>query len=79
MTQFNLRQARLRSGEELEEDVDVELEPLTLGGQEYLPDPPTVRAHLRVQKASTGTVYELGFRVGLTGPCFRCLRDTHIE
>ena len=79
MTVFNLRQARLRSGEELEEDVDVELEPLTLGGQEYLPDPATVRAHLRIQKASTGTVYELSFRAGLTGPCFRCLRDTRIE
>jgi len=79
VTQFNLRRARLRSGEELEEDVDVDLEPLTLGGQEYLPDPPTVRAQLRIQKASSGTVYELAFRAGLRGPCFRCLRDTRIE
>ena len=79
MTQFNLRQARLRSGEELAEDVEVELEPLTLGGQNYLPDPPAVRAHLRVQKASTGTVYELSFRAALRGPCIRCLRDSRIE
>ena len=79
MTTFNLRQARLRSGEELAEDVDVELEPLLLGGQEYVPEPATVRARPRIQKASTRTVLELSFRAGLRGPCFRCLRETTIE
>jgi uncharacterized protein len=79
MTQFNLRQARLRSGEQLEEDVEIELEPLLLGGQEYVPEPSQVPAHLRITRAATGTVYELSFRAGLRGPCFRCLRDTEIE
>jgi uncharacterized protein len=79
VTTFNLRQARLRSGEQLREDVDVELEPFTLGGQEYEPEPRVVRAQLAITKANTGTVYELSFRAGVRGPCFRCLRDTVVE
>ena len=79
VTTFNLRQARLRSGEQLREDVDVELEPFTLGGQEYEPEPRVVRARLVITRATTGTVYELSFRAGLRGPCFRCLRDTVVD
>lgn len=79
MTTFNLRQARLRSGEQLREDVDVELEPFTLGGQEYEAEPRVVRAQLVITKATSGTVYELSFRAGVRGPCFRCLRDTLVE
>ena len=36
-------------------------------------------AQLSITKAATGTVYELSFRAGLHGPCFRCLRDAEIE
>jgi DUF177 domain-containing protein len=79
VTTFNLRQARLRSGEQLREEVDVELEPFTLGGQEYEPEPSVVRAQLAITKAATGTVYELSFRAAVRGPCFRCLRDTLVE
>jgi uncharacterized protein len=79
VTTFNLRQARLRSGEQLREDVDVELEPLTLGGVDYEPEPRVVSAQLAITKATTGTVYELSFRAGLRGPCFRCLRETVVE
>jgi uncharacterized protein len=79
VTTFNLRRARLRSGEQLREDVDVELEPFTLGGQDYEPEPRVVRAQLVITKANTGTVYELSFRAGLRGPCFRCLRETVVE
>jgi hypothetical protein len=39
MTTFNLRNLRLRSGEQLVDDEDVELEPLELGGQRYAPVP----------------------------------------
>ena len=53
MTTFNLRRARLRSGEQLREDVDIELEPFTLGGQEYEPEPRVVRAQLAITKATT--------------------------
>jgi uncharacterized protein len=38
-----------------------------------------VPADLRVSRASTGTVFELGFRVRLHGPCCRCLEDAVLE
>jgi uncharacterized protein len=79
VTHFNLRQARLRSGEQLREEVEIELEPFTLGGQEYVPEPNVVPARLSITKATTGTVYELSFRAAVTGACFRCLRETTIE
>jgi uncharacterized protein len=79
MTTFNLRQLRLRTGEQFDDEVEVQLEPLVLGGQEYLPVPPEVPAELRITKASSGNVYELSFRTRLHGPCFRCLADTVLE
>ena len=79
MTVFNLRQLKLRSGEEFRDAVEVELEPLLIGGSEYVPDPATVRAELTVTKATTGSVYRLSFRARLHGPCFRCLRDTAVD
>ena len=79
VTTFNLRRARLRTGEQLREDVEIDLEPFLIGGQEYLPEPPTIVGDLTITKATTGTVFELSFRAALRGPCFRCLRDTVIE
>ena len=76
---FSLRNARLRSGEQLHETVEVQLEPLVLGGQEYVPVPADVPAELTITKATTGSVYQLSFRAQLHGPCFRCLRDTAVE
>jgi uncharacterized protein len=76
MTTFSLRNVRLRSGEQFHDTVAVQLEPLTLGGQEYTPVPPEVPAELTITKATTGSVYQLSFRAELSGPCFRCLRDT---
>jgi len=79
VTTFDLRTVGLRSGEHVREDVEVQLEPLVLGGQAYLPEPDPTPAALSVTRASTGTVLELGFRVSLHGPCFRCLADTDLE
>jgi uncharacterized protein len=79
MTTFNLRQAKLRTGEQFRDTVEVQLEPLVLGGQEYLPVPDRVPAELTITKATTGTVYELSFRARLHGPCFRCLTDTAFD
>ena len=39
MTIFNLRTARLRSGEQFRDVREVELDPLELGGQRYVPVP----------------------------------------
>ena len=79
MTTFNLRQLRLRSGEQFRDEVEVQLSPLVLGGNEYLPVPSEVPAELTITRATTGSVYQLAFRARLHGPCFRCLRDTVVE
>jgi uncharacterized protein len=79
MTTFNLRRLRLRSGDQFRDRVEVEIEPLVLGGQEYVPEPALVPADLTVTKASSGTVMDISFRVRLEGPCFRCLADTALD
>jgi uncharacterized protein len=79
MTTFDLRQLRLRSGEQFRDAVAVQLEPLVLGGNEYLPVPSEAQAELTITRATTGSVYQLSFRARLHGPCFRCLRDTVVE
>jgi uncharacterized protein len=79
MTTFDLRRAKLRPGEEWREEIELELEPIVLGGQRYVPVPEKVPAELRLTRASTGTVLELSFTARLHGPCFRCLEDTVLE
>jgi uncharacterized protein len=79
MTTLNLRTIKLRSGEQFREEQEIQLEPLELGGQRYLPVPQEVPAELTITRASTGTVFELAFRVRLHGPCYRCLEDAMLE
>lgn len=79
MRSFNLRQVKLRSGEEYRDEIELELEPFELGGERYIPVPEKVPAELAITKASTGTVFELGFSVRLHGPCYRCLGDAVLE
>jgi DUF177 domain-containing protein len=76
---FNLRQVKLRSGEEYRDEVELEQEPFELGGERYLPAPDKVPAELVIQKASTGTLFELHFTSRLHGPCYRCLGDAVLE
>jgi uncharacterized protein len=75
VTTLNLRTIRLRSGEQFSDEREVQLEPLELGGQRYLPVPDKVPAELSISRATTGTVFELRFRTRLHGPCYRCLAD----
>jgi uncharacterized protein len=79
MKSFNLRQLKLRSGEEYRDEIELELEPFEFGGERYLPVPGTVQAELAITKASTGTVFQLGFTARLHGPCYRCLGDAVLE
>jgi uncharacterized protein len=78
MTTFDLRKLRLRSGDQTREAVEIELEPLLLGGQAYEPQPNPVPGELTVTRASSGTVLELAFDATLAGPCFRCLTDAEL-
>jgi len=79
MRSFNLRQVKLRSGQEYRDEVELELEPFELGGERYLPVPDKVPAELAITKASTGTLLELAFTTRLHGPCYRCLDDAVLE
>ena len=79
MTSFNLRQVKLRSGEQYRDEHPVALEPLEFGGQRYLPVPDEPGAELTITRAATGTVFELRFVGRLHGPCQRCLDDAVIE
>jgi len=79
MRNLNLRQIKLRAGEEYRDEIELELEPFELGGERYLPVPDKVPAELAITKASTGTVLELGFTARLHGPCYRCLGDAVLE
>ncbi|HEV8688216.1 MAG TPA: DUF177 domain-containing protein [Gaiellaceae bacterium] len=79
MTSFNLHALKLRSGEQYQDEQEVQLSPLELGGQRYLPVPEKIPAELRVSRASTGTVFELDFTGRLHGPCQRCLADAVVE
>jgi uncharacterized protein len=79
MKTFNLRSAKLRSGEEYRDEIELELTPLVYGGQRYLPVPDTVPAELVISRATTGTVFELRFVARLHGPCYRCLADAVVE
>jgi uncharacterized protein len=79
MTSFSLRSVKLRPGEQYRDAKEVELEPIELGGQRYLPVPERVDAELTLSRASTGTVFELRFVGRIHGPCFRCLTDAVVE
>src|SRR5205807_5437131 len=78
MTTFDLRTLRIRSGDQAREHIEIELEPLVLGGQTYEPRPNPAPAELSVTRASSGTVLELALDVSLEGPCFRCLADAEL-
>jgi uncharacterized protein len=79
MTTLDLRRLKLRSGEQLRNERQIDLEPFELGGQRYLAVPRSVPAELTITRASTGTVFELHFHARLQGPCFRCLEDAVLD
>jgi uncharacterized protein len=79
MTRFPLRRLRLRQGDEHTEAVEIELVPLELGGQRYLPVPHEVEASLTLVQATGGLDLRLVFDARLHGPCMRCLEDAVVE
>jgi DUF177 domain-containing protein len=79
MTTFDLRQAKLRPGEEYRAEQEIALSPFELGGQRYLPVPEEVLAELAINRGTSGTTFELGFPARLHGPCYRCLKDAVLD
>jgi uncharacterized protein len=79
VTTFDLRQAKLRPGEEYRDEQEIALSPFELGGQRYLPVPENVGAELVINRGTSGTTFELSFPVRLHGPCYRCLEDAVLD
>ena len=79
MTSFSLRRVKLRPGEQLRDELEVELAAFEFGGQRYVPVPERIPAALEVTRANTGTVFTLAFTARLHGPCYRCLDDAVLE
>src|SRR4029077_1608956 len=72
MTSFSLRQVKLRPGEQYRDELELELSPLSYGGQRYLPVPEKVPAEFEITRANTGQAFSLAFTARLFGPCYRC-------
>jgi uncharacterized protein len=79
VTTFDLRQAKLRPGEEYRDEQEITLSPYDLGGQRYLPVPENVSAELVINRGTSGTTFELNFPIRLHGPCYRCLKDAVLD
>src|SRR5215218_4044721 len=79
MTVFNIRAVRLQSGDQFRDVKEVDLEPLELGGQRYVPIPESPEAALTLTRLSSGLMLELEFDVRLVGPCVRCLGDAGLD
>jgi DUF177 domain-containing protein len=79
VTTFSLRTVRLRPGEQFRDVCSVDLGPLELGGQRYLPIPESPEAVLSLTQTSSGLVLELELDVRIVGPCMRCLADAGLD
>jgi uncharacterized protein len=79
VTTFNVRNVRLRPGEQFRDVREVDLEPLELGAQRYVPVPENPEAALTLTQTSSGLVLELELDVRILGPCMRCLADAGLD
>ena len=79
MTTFNVRTVKLRPGEQFRDVRSVDLEPLDLGGQRYVPIPESPEAVITLTQTSSGLVLELELEVRMVGPCVRCLADAGVS
>jgi uncharacterized protein len=71
---FDLGALRLTSGEGRRLDLDVSIEPYTLGGDSYQVLPAVVPVRLDVSRTTAqGYALRLRFEATLRGPCMRCL------
>jgi uncharacterized protein len=79
MTVVDLRTIRIRSGEQYRATREVELDPVELGGQHYVPVPERPEAELTLSRTTSGLLLELELEAALVGPCFRCLTETRVR
>jgi uncharacterized protein len=71
---FDLAGLHLTPGEGRRLDLDVAIEPFSLGGERYGVVPGLISARLDVSRTTgNGYALRLRFDANLTGPCMRCL------
>jgi uncharacterized protein len=74
--ELDLSTLRLSPGEGRRLDLEVELQPLTLGSETYVPEPARVPVKLDVSRMlGGGYALRLGFHAAAAGPCMRCLGE----
>jgi len=69
----DLERLALSSGQARAVDLEVELDPIELGGESYVPGGGGSEARLDVSRTTTGYALRLRFHTELNGPCVRCL------
>jgi uncharacterized protein len=75
----DLERLSLSSGQARSLDLEVELDPIELGGQTYRASGGGSEARLDVSKTSSGYALRLRFTAELNGPCVRCLEPAATE
>jgi uncharacterized protein len=71
---FDLGRLKLISGEGRRLELEVEIEPFELGGEEYRATPALIPAVLDISRTTgEGYALRLRFEAALDGPCMRCL------
>jgi uncharacterized protein len=75
----DLERLALASGQARSLDLEVELDPIELGGQTYAPAGGGGEVRLDVSRTTTGYALRLRHATELTGPCVRCLEDASNE
>ena len=75
----DLERLALSSGQARALDLEVDLDPIDLGGQSYEPAGGGGEARLDVSRTSSGYALRLRFATELAGPCVRCLEPAATE
>ena len=71
---FDLTALRLTSGEGRRLDLEVRIEPFTLGDDSYALEPDVIPVRLDISRTTgPGYALRLRFQATLQGPCMRCL------
>jgi hypothetical protein len=73
---FDLGALALSSGEARRFDLEVETDPLTLGGESYQAAPSRLPVRLDLARTGSGYTLRLRFEAQLEGPCMRCLEPS---
>jgi uncharacterized protein len=78
-TIIDLARLSLAHGEGTRLELSVQLDPVEIGGQVYLPDGESIQARLDMSRPSNGHAFRLRFPLRVEGPCMRCLEPAAVE